>query len=27
VAITLPDVKTNGLRGPGVPLALHSAGR
>ncbi|WP_346400683.1 RHS repeat domain-containing protein [Pseudomonas syringae] len=23
VAITLPDVKTNGLRGPGVPLALH----
>lgn len=23
VAITLPDVKTNGLRGPGVPLALN----
>ncbi|KWS88372.1 RHS repeat domain-containing protein [Pseudomonas syringae] len=23
VAITLPDVKTNGLRGPGMPLALN----
>ena len=23
VSITLPDIKTNGLRGPGFPLALN----